>query len=110
MLTALNRPDDIVYGFNLGADDYITKPFTFREVEVRLQAILRRVYWSQERVEPSVLTANEIVLNDDARMKSRCAVRSRAFDPYRIPATALSDDHARSPYQQRHPVPACVGV
>ena len=65
MLTALNRPDDIVHGFNLGADDYITKPFTFREVEVRLQAILRRVNWSQERVEPSVLTANEIVLNDD---------------------------------------------
>jgi len=65
MLTALNRPDDIVHGFNLGADDYITKPFTFREVEVRLQAILRRVYWSQERVEPSVLTANEISLNDD---------------------------------------------
>ncbi|MBW7881550.1 MAG: response regulator [Caldilineaceae bacterium] len=46
MLTALNRPDDIVHGFNLGADDYITKPFTFREVEVRLQAILRRVYWN----------------------------------------------------------------
>ncbi|HAJ38627.1 MAG TPA: hypothetical protein DCL15_23415, partial [Chloroflexi bacterium] len=65
MLTALNRPDDIVQGFNLGADDYITKPFTFREVEVRLQAILRRVYWSQERAEPSVLMANEIILNDD---------------------------------------------
>ena len=45
MLTALNRPDDIVHGFSLGADDYIIKPFTFREVEVRLQAILRRVYW-----------------------------------------------------------------
>jgi len=65
MLTALNRPDDIVQGFNLGADDYITKPFTFREVEVRLQAILRRVYWSQERVDPSVLIGNEIVLNDE---------------------------------------------
>jgi DNA-binding response OmpR family regulator len=65
MLTALNRPDDIVHGFNLGADDYITKPFTFREVEVRLQAILRRVYWSQEQLDPSILSAKEIVLNDD---------------------------------------------
>ena len=45
MLTALNRPDDIVHGFNLGADDYISKPFTFREVEVRIQAILRRISW-----------------------------------------------------------------
>ncbi|MFN3980360.1 MAG: response regulator transcription factor [Caldilinea sp.] len=65
MLTALNRPDDIVHGFNLGADDYITKPFTFREVEVRLQAILRRVYWSQERPDPSILVSNEIVLDDE---------------------------------------------
>ena len=66
MLTALNRPDDIVHGFNLGADDYITKPFTFREVEVRLQAILRRVYWRQERTELSLLTAYELVLDDDS--------------------------------------------
>ena len=35
------RQDDIVHGFGLGADDYITKPFTFREVEARLQAIMR---------------------------------------------------------------------
>lgn len=43
VMTALNRPDDIVYGFTLGADNYVAKPFTFREVEVRLQAILRRI-------------------------------------------------------------------
>lgn len=33
MLTALNRPDDIVLGLELGADTYITKPFTFKEVK-----------------------------------------------------------------------------
>jgi DNA-binding response OmpR family regulator len=66
MLTALNRPDDIVHGFNLGADDYITKPFTFREVEVRLQAILRRVNWTPERAASQpVLKVQDIVLNDD---------------------------------------------
>lgn len=42
MLTALNRPDDIVRGLELGADNYITKPFTFKEVEARIRAILRR--------------------------------------------------------------------
>jgi DNA-binding response OmpR family regulator len=46
LLTALNRPDDIVNGFALGADDYITKPFTFKEVEVRLRAIARRRRWA----------------------------------------------------------------
>ncbi|MEM7127357.1 MAG: response regulator transcription factor [Chloroflexota bacterium] len=45
MLTALSRPDDIVRGFEYGADDYITKPFTFREVEIRLHAIFRRMTW-----------------------------------------------------------------
>ncbi|MCP4164445.1 MAG: response regulator transcription factor [Chloroflexi bacterium] len=44
-LTALGSGDDIVKGFQLGADDYITKPFTFREVAARVEAILRRVEW-----------------------------------------------------------------
>ncbi len=65
MLTALNRPDDIVHGFNLGADDYIAKPFTFREVEARIQAILRRISWINERPEFQIISYNGIVLNDD---------------------------------------------
>jgi len=64
LLTALNRPDDIVHGFNVGADDYITKPFTFREVEVRLQAILRRVNWNYERTLKPVIEVHDIVVND----------------------------------------------
>jgi two-component system, OmpR family, response regulator RpaB len=65
LLTALNRPDDIVHGFSLGADDYITKPFTFREVEVRLQAILRRMNWSHDRTTQPVLQVQDIVVNDE---------------------------------------------
>ena len=65
MLTALNRPDDIVYGFTLGADDYITKPFTFREVEVRLQAILRRINWNSEPPTERLVTLGEITMNED---------------------------------------------
>ena len=49
MLTALNRPDDIVWGLELGADNYITKPFTFKEIEARIRAILRRVARANER-------------------------------------------------------------
>jgi DNA-binding response OmpR family regulator len=49
LLTALNRPDDIVQGFSLGADDYITKPFTFRELEVRLRALARQRQWRADR-------------------------------------------------------------
>ncbi len=53
MLTALGNTDSLVQGFELGADDYIAKPFTFREVEARIQAILRRVEWGQQRASSS---------------------------------------------------------
>lgn len=43
MLTALNRPEDIVRGLELGADNYITKPFNFKELEARIRATLRRI-------------------------------------------------------------------
>lgn len=64
ILSAMSRPDDMVRGFNLGADDYIAKPFTFREVEVRLQAILRRVSWIEEQPTFQVMISGDIVLND----------------------------------------------
>ena len=45
MLTALNRTEDIVHGFNVGIDEYITKPYRLRELVARLQAVLRRSAW-----------------------------------------------------------------
>lgn len=72
MLTAMNRPDDIVHGFDIGADDYIPKPFTFREVEVRLEAILRRISWIEEQPEFRVLAFGDITLNDDDRIVTVC--------------------------------------
>jgi DNA-binding response OmpR family regulator len=41
-LTALDGIDDRVNGLDLGADDYLTKPFAFRELEARVRALLRR--------------------------------------------------------------------
>lgn len=43
MLTAKGSEDDIVKGFQAGADDYVSKPFSLREFMVRLEAILRRM-------------------------------------------------------------------
>ncbi|MFZ5430095.1 MAG: response regulator transcription factor [Bacteroidota bacterium] len=41
-LTAKNLKDDVIEGFKLGADDYITKPFSMEELIFRIEAILRR--------------------------------------------------------------------
>jgi len=42
MITAKQQEADIIHGFDLGADDYITKPFRLRELLVRMRAVLRR--------------------------------------------------------------------
>ena len=42
MITAKQQEADIIRGFDLGADDYITKPFRLRELLVRMRAVMRR--------------------------------------------------------------------
>jgi DNA-binding response OmpR family regulator len=67
MLTALNRPDDIVRGLELGADNYITKPFTFKEVEARIRAILRRTTNKVEAETIQVLEHGDVRLDGGMR-------------------------------------------
>ncbi len=67
MLTALNRPDDIVRGLELGADNYITKPFTFKEVEARIRAILRRTTNKVEAEPIHVLEYGDVRLDGGMR-------------------------------------------
>jgi DNA-binding response OmpR family regulator len=55
MLTALGDTDDMVRGFELGADDYIAKPFSFKEVQARIHAILRRNQWTVDHKTPQLL-------------------------------------------------------
>ena len=54
-ITARDTENDTVTGFNLGADDYISKPFTLREVVARVKAVLRRTVEAQS-AQPDVLT------------------------------------------------------
>lgn len=56
-LTALARPEERVAGFRAGADDYLTKPFNLEELQLRIEAILRRVG------QPSLPPSSEIQVN-----------------------------------------------
>ena len=51
-LTALGGEEDVLRGYALGADDYVTKPFSFREMVSRVRAQLRRTQW--EKDDPTV--------------------------------------------------------
>jgi DNA-binding response OmpR family regulator len=64
MLTARDEEPDRVAGLELGADDYVSKPFSPRELAARIKAILRR---AEYRNDDEVLTSHEIVLRRDSR-------------------------------------------
>ncbi|HSN73846.1 MAG TPA: response regulator transcription factor [Anaerolineae bacterium] len=70
MLTALGGTDDMVKGFEMGADDYIAKPFSFKEVQARIHAILRRNQWIQERKAPLLLQNGSVTLDVEGRQVS----------------------------------------
>ena len=64
MLTARDEEPDRVAGLELGADDYLTKPFSPRELVARMKAVLRR---TDGRGAEDVLTLADVVLNRNAR-------------------------------------------
>jgi len=64
MLTARDEEPDRVAGLELGADDYVAKPFSPRELAARIKAILRR---SEHSSEDEVLAARDIILRRDSR-------------------------------------------
>ncbi len=66
MLTALGEETDRVLGLELGADDYITKPFSPRELVLRVQSVLRRAGAPPAAEPPGVLADGELVVDPAA--------------------------------------------
>ena len=69
-LTARDTENDTVTGFNLGADDYISKPFSLREVLVRIRAVLRRTTVQPEEDGKNILKYQGLVLDLDKKTVS----------------------------------------
>ncbi len=65
MLTAKEETDDKVHGLELGADDYITKPFEVKELLARIHAVRRRTEGEEEH-RGQVLTFDKLVINMDS--------------------------------------------
>ncbi len=66
-LTARDTENDTVTGFNLGADDYISKPFSIREVLVRVRAVLRRTVDQKQEEEQRLIKYETLELNLDKK-------------------------------------------
>jgi two-component system KDP operon response regulator KdpE len=62
MLTAKAQESDVVHGFDVGSDDYLTKPFSAKELVARVKAVLRRTQRPEEAV-TATLTCGELEIN-----------------------------------------------
>src|SRR6185312_5316470 len=69
MLTARAAIDDRLAGFDAGADDYLTKPFSFRELMARIRALLRR----DSQLRPDLLQIEDLIVDSASHRVSRAA-------------------------------------
>ncbi len=67
MLTAKGEEIDRVLGLEVGADDYLAKPFSFRELLARIQALLRRVALDKQTAQPQPMALRQLSLDTVAR-------------------------------------------
>ena len=66
MITAKGEDYERVMGLDIGADDYIVKPFSPNEVMARVRAVLRRMGRGEEEKEKKVLTVGDLTINIEA--------------------------------------------
>jgi two-component system, OmpR family, alkaline phosphatase synthesis response regulator PhoP len=80
MLTARGEESDKLVGLELGADDYMTKPFSPKELVARVRAVLRRAEGAGETSAPEVVRAGELTL-DTPRLRATLGERRIELTP-----------------------------
>ncbi len=84
MLTALDDSLDRIKGLELGADDYLVKPFGFKELEAHIRAMLRRVQLDRGNQMPLQISVGDIVLDLEAHTVTKggkeIAMRQKEFE------------------------------
>jgi DNA-binding response OmpR family regulator len=77
LLTAKDREEDVVQGFEMGADDYITKPFSYRTLMARIDALLRRTRTMPGSQQPGLLQWGDLTFDFTQR---QVRLRDRNLD------------------------------
>lgn len=96
MLTAKNDEVDKIIGLEFGADDYITKPFSTRELKARIKAVLRRYYAASEKAGKAVgneaAAYNGAAANNEASAGGNGSTGAAAADKDRIKINGIIID------------------
>ena len=102
MLTARSEEIDKVLGLEMGADDYLTKPFSVRELTARVKAILRRVELfnaPEKEVESEVLNFQELIIDKSKRKvmldNERIDLTPKEFDLLSLMASNPGTSYSR---------------
>lgn len=74
MLTALDDSVDRIKGLEIGADDYLVKPFSYKELEAHVRAMLRRVELDRGNHAPTRITIGDIVLDLEAHTVTKSSL------------------------------------
>ena len=103
MVTAKSEEDDIVIGLNLGADDYVAKPFSPKVLSARVRSVLRRQGQGSE-AEGEVIRQGDMVIDPNRHQ----VLLAGALNRLRVQDLALSGEEARVGFfagsdYQRHP-------
>lgn len=96
MITSLNQSEDVIRGLQLGADNYITKPFNFKELEARIHAVLRRSSRVTERHSFEVAEVGDLKLYNDSQ-EVELVSRRIALTPIEFSLLSCLVSHADRP-------------
>jgi DNA-binding response OmpR family regulator len=99
MLTAKSDEVDKVVGLEVGADDYMTKPFSVRELLARVRALLRRVEMEREAAPPDVIELADLRLDMRGRQASKGG-RELALKPKEFDLVAFLARHPRQVFSR----------
>jgi two-component system, OmpR family, response regulator VicR len=99
-LTAKNLKDDVIQGLKIGADDYITKPFSMEELLLRIAGILRRTATKAETKSLKTYSFGEFILHYDRQMlespSGEHKLTSKENELLRLLASELNQTVSRS--------------
>ncbi|GBD10628.1 Alkaline phosphatase synthesis transcriptional regulatory protein PhoP [bacterium HR23] len=107
ILTARDEEVDRVLGLELGADDYVTKPFSMRELVARVKALLRRASMAQQE-RPRILQSADLLLDPEGR-KATLGGQPLPLKPKEFDLLAYLMAHKGKAFSREHLLTAVWG-